>query len=209
MKGDKKKMSESIPPSQQALEEALELSGYILKNIELNEVPLSNIFLKASRLARLLNDFEYQKILNYETKGYPSKPDGIPSDAWKLAIMAQRSTEERNTATQKVQSSAYVQSIGHLESELSTIQISIDAARDANISLSSANPNQYLVVPPSNILERSKLREKHSIISIRLSERRAFIYDYILRKHYELKFSGVASDVFSQFRKAADGTLVR
>jgi len=200
-------MSESIPPSQQALKEALELSGYILKNIELSEAPLSNIVLKATRLTRLLNDFEYQKILNYETKGYPSKPDGIPPDVWKLAIMAQRITKERNTITQEVKSSAYVESIGHLEDELSTIQISLDAARDANISLSSANPNQYLILPPGNAIERRALREKHSTISKYLSERRAFIYDYVLRKHYELKFSGVASDVFSQFRKAADGAI--
>lgn len=200
-------MSEPIPPSQQALEEALELSGDILKNIELSEAPLSNIVLKAIRLARLLNDFEYQKILNYEARGYPSNPDGIQHDAWKLTVMAQRRSEEKNTATQKVYSSAYVESIGYLEDQLSTIQISIDTARDANISVSSANPNQYIILPPGNAMERRALREKHSIVSKRLSERRAFIHDYVLRKHYELKFSGVASDVFSQFRRAADGAI--
>lgn len=200
-------MFEPIPSSQQALEEALELSGDILKNIELSEVPLSNIVLKVIRLARLLNDFEYQKILSYEASGYPSKPDGIPHDAWKLVVMARRSSEAKNLVTQKVESSAYVESIGHLEDELSTIQINLDAARDANISVSSANPNQFLSLPPGNAMERRTLREKHSIISKRLSERRAFIYDYVLRKHYELKFSGVASDVFSRIRKVADGAI--
>ena len=42
------------------LEQALQLSEEILSNIELNEISLSNIALKTSRLARLLDDFENQ-----------------------------------------------------------------------------------------------------------------------------------------------------
>jgi len=49
--------AEPIPPSRTALNEALSLSAQILCNIELSELPHSNISLKASRLARLLNDF--------------------------------------------------------------------------------------------------------------------------------------------------------
>ncbi len=51
-------MSEAVPLSRKALSEALYLSSEILKNIELSELPLTNIALKASRLARLLNDFD-------------------------------------------------------------------------------------------------------------------------------------------------------
>ena len=49
-------MSEIVPPTTEALKEALTLSSEILRNIELSEIPLTNIALKASRLARLLND---------------------------------------------------------------------------------------------------------------------------------------------------------
>ena len=52
--------------------EALELSAAILKNIEESELPLSNIALKAIRLARLLNDIDFIKIFEYESSGYPS-----------------------------------------------------------------------------------------------------------------------------------------
>jgi hypothetical protein len=48
---------ETIPPSKAALREALEISEDILKNIELMELPLTNIALKASRLARLNQRF--------------------------------------------------------------------------------------------------------------------------------------------------------
>ncbi len=39
--------------------------------------------------------------------------------------------------------------------------------------------------------------------------RRAFLYSYVLTKHYELKFSGVASDVFSRIREGADSAIGR
>jgi hypothetical protein len=53
-------MDDKIPPTKKALAEALQLSSEILRNIELNEIPLENVALKTGRLARLLNDFEMQ-----------------------------------------------------------------------------------------------------------------------------------------------------
>lgn len=44
--------------------EALQLAEDILKNIELSEIPLSNICLKATRLARLILDTENVEILS-------------------------------------------------------------------------------------------------------------------------------------------------
>jgi hypothetical protein len=73
-------MSENIPPTRKALREALELSEEILRKIELNELPLANVALKASRLARLLNDFDAQKTMEYEASGYPTTPNGVHSD---------------------------------------------------------------------------------------------------------------------------------
>ena len=55
-------MSPSIPATSQVLREAEALSADILENIELSQVQLSVVVLKALRLARLLNDFEHQQI---------------------------------------------------------------------------------------------------------------------------------------------------
>lgn len=82
--------NESIPPNRQALEEANSLAEEVLRNVELSELPLANIALKASRLARLLNEYEYQKIMEYEASGYPSTPDGVAPEVWQLAITAGR-----------------------------------------------------------------------------------------------------------------------
>lgn len=199
-------MSQDIPPNQQALIEALELSGVILKNIELSEISLSNIALKASRLARLLNDFDFQKIMEYEVGGYPMGTEGVAPDIWKLARLANRIYQEKDV-TSKVKEYAYLESIGHLEEEISSVKISLEAARDPNVSLSSSNPHDFLTAPKGNQLERIALRSLLNKVSKRLSERKVFIYNYCLRKHYELKFSGVASDNFSRIRKRVDSSI--
>lgn len=62
----------NIPVNTKTLEESLTLSEEILTAIELETTSLSSCMLKASRLARLLNDFDYQQIFMYENGGYPT-----------------------------------------------------------------------------------------------------------------------------------------
>jgi hypothetical protein len=52
-------MSDQIPPTPKALQEALELSADLMADIELSRVVPMVAALKASRLARLLNDFDH------------------------------------------------------------------------------------------------------------------------------------------------------
>jgi len=80
-------MNEQIPPSKESLEEALGLSYIIINNIELSELNLSVIVLKALRLSRLLNDFKMAKIFEYESSGYPTSPKGISNDKWELGLI--------------------------------------------------------------------------------------------------------------------------
>lgn len=198
-----------VPPNQSALREALELSDVLLRNIELAELPLSAIALKSSRLARLLNDFDHQKIMEYEAGGYPTTPTGIPPDVWRLAVMSGRTYQEKNQDT--LTTLAYTNSIAQLESNIEGARIGIDAARDRDVAVSSSNPNQFVHAPIGNQAERSQLHNLLSTTTHRLASRRAFIHSYVQRKYYELKFSNVASDVFSRIREAVDtsiGTVV-
>jgi hypothetical protein len=66
---------DTVPPGSEALSEALRFSEEILRNVELNEVPLGNIALKCSRLARLLNEFGPQRMMQFEASGYPNDRD--------------------------------------------------------------------------------------------------------------------------------------
>ena len=58
-------MEEFIATSE-GLKEALVLCESIISDIELSSNSLSNIALKASRLARLVGHFDHQKIFIYE-----------------------------------------------------------------------------------------------------------------------------------------------
>lgn len=131
-------MEQDIHPSRQALTEALSLSSEILRNIEYDDLPLENIALKVARLARLLNDFEFEEIMRYEVGGYPTKNDGIPPRIWKLGIIANRVYEKKDE--EEVKQFMYLNTIGALEQEIKIGEVAISAAKDPNISISSANP---------------------------------------------------------------------
>jgi hypothetical protein len=195
-----------IPPSPKALTEALNLSEEILADIELVRIPLSSVALKASRLARLLNDHDHEQIMGYEAGGYPIEQGFFPADAWRLAVLAGRKWSEKDEKTGKDKEFAYGDSISHLEDELEISKRSFDAAQDPDISIASSNPNQY-VLPLSNYSERQSLRDKASLTSRRLSARRTFIHGYVYKIHYQLKFSGVVSEVFSRIRDRVDTSI--
>lgn len=200
-------MDDIIPPSRKALEEALGLSDEILRNTELNEITLSAIALKASRLARLLNDFDYQQAFEYEASGYPSDPDGVQPDVWKIAQFSGRVHLSKEKDADEPTEKAYLQSISALQNAIDVSQSALAAAKDPNVSVSSANPHQHLQQPSGNFHERRIIRESVAIATKHLAERRAFIHQYASRKHYELKFSGIAEDIFSRKREQVDGSI--
>src|SRR5215213_75223 len=205
-------MSESIPPTRQALAEALALSTEILRNLELSELQLTNIALKASRLARLLNDFDTQKILEYEVAGYPSTPDGVPPDVYRLARLAGREFSQRDQfAIVKAEASKkyiYLDSIESLEQQIRNSEFAIAAARDPeNPGPPRKSPFGNVELIPGNVVERTTRLKEAQQAAQRLASRRNFIYQYVLGKHYELKFSGIADDIFSRIRGAVDAAI--
>jgi hypothetical protein len=181
------------------------LSAEILRNIELSEISLSAIALKCGRLARLVNDFEYQRIFEWEAGGYPSTPGGIHPDVWASLVLAGRVVETNEDG--KSVERAYPGSIASIENDIATSQLSIQAAQDPNVSISSSNPSQWLTAPTGNALERTTLRKQLSEASQRLANRRAFFHSYASERHYELKFSGIAEDIFSRIRERVDTSI--
>jgi hypothetical protein len=201
-------MSETIPPSRQALAEALSLTTEILRNIELSELPLTNIALKVSRIARLLNDFDMQRTLEYEVGGYPTTPDGVPPDVYRLAVNAGREFSQKDDILKTTKKYAYLDSIGSLEEQLRNTESAIAAARDPeNPGPPRKSPIYNIELPTGNAYERSYRLQESQKAAQRLASRRNFIYQYVLRKHYELKFSGIADDVFSHIRERVDATI--
>jgi hypothetical protein len=195
-------MDEPVKPSTAALLDALQLSGQILRGVELAEVPLTNAALMASRLARLLNDFTYQRIFQYEAGGYPASPGGVAPDVWALAKTADRVFQQEDEKG-AVKQYATLDSIEQLEAQVQGAKIGLDAARD--VSVTSANPNQY--IRTGNGLERLRLHNELKESVKKLGARRSFLYTYVVQKNLELKFSAIAGDAFSRIRERVDAHI--
>ena len=203
------------PENNKILNEALELSSEILKNVEMSEISLTNCILKSSRLARLLNDFEMQKVFQFEIGGYPFTPSGVTPEIWALLKKAGR--------IRKVKDHKYKDgTIEHFEKEVAdTIgieglieqiegaKITLKATVDPNVSISSANPNQMVLTPIGNKLERDKLRGEISTNNSLLAKRRAFIYSYVLEKNIELRFANVTNNIFLKYMMKVDDNIVK
>jgi hypothetical protein len=201
-------MQEFIATSE-GLKEALVLSENILSDIELNTTSLTNIALKTSRLARLIGHFEHQKIFLYEVSGYPSTPDGVSLEVWGLAKKAGRINQKKDD--DEIKETASLTSLEQLEYEIEAAKDGLSVAQDADVSLTSANPRQYLHAPKGNQEERRGLRSSISTKSSLIAKRRAFIYEYVSSVFYEIKYSSISDDIFSRIRKRVDikvGTLI-
>lgn len=197
-------MYEQIPPSKENLEEALVLSKEIIKNIELSELGLSVIVLKALRLSRILNDFKMTDIFEYESSGYPKTPNGVSSEIWELGIISNRRYKGKDNKNGKITEFMYCESIEDLEFKVDSFQISIESAKDPDISISSANPRQMVYNPIGNNIERYNIRKSTKLAKKHLAERRSFIYRYALKNNIELKYSKISEDIFSRVRIILD-----
>ena len=196
-----------IPKSKKALEDALSLAEETLSDLELSKTPLASVALKASRLARLLNDPEYQRIFQMEASGYPHHPDGYPQKVWQSLVTAGRITQEKDTKTGEIKSFGYWSSIEELEQSIETGKARLSAAVDPDVSVSSSNPNQHIWNPVGNKFERDNIQTNLSRAAERLSQRRAFLHKYLSDKYVELRYSTLSEDVFSRLRHAVDGKI--
>lgn len=194
-----------VKPNRKALSEALALAEEALKNLELSEISLTNIALKASRVARLTNDHQFQQIMQYEAGGYPHNPSGLPSEIWTLTQMAGRTFPLQILNDTKYY--AYLESIEELEQQIITSRQALIAASDPNVSISSANPHQMVWSPAGNSVERNNIRQQTAIAVKRIAQRRAFIHEYLQKKYYELKFSDIADDIFNRIRDKTDSLI--
>lgn len=198
-------MNDKIPPTPEALKEAFSPSESIITDIEFNQTKLTNIALKASRLAKLLNHFEMRQILQYEAGGYPLPQKGFSKETWALLVFAGRTYEQKEKT--EVKTYAYAESIEQLENQIEVGKIRLESARDRDISVSSANPSQYVMTPAGNLLERNNIQGVINLAITRLASRRTFIYQYASNWYYDLKYSGIVQDVFSSVRQYVDKNI--
>ncbi len=187
--------------------EALALADQALKELELSEASLTSIALKASRIARITGDFDMQQIMLYEAGGYPFEPSGVSPEIWELAKKAERIVKEKKDGETKEY--AKLKSIERLESEIQTAKERLKVSQDADVSISSSNPNQYISSITGNSLERYKISETINETSQLIGQRRAFIYQYLSNIYYELKYSVATDDSFTRIRTIVDSNIAK
>jgi len=89
-----------------------------------------------------------------------------------------------------------------------TFQSSVDAARDPNISLSSANPNQYLRNwGNSNAIERSALRKSAIERASSIAGYRSSTYEYSMNIYQKYRLGNTAETIFEKKRERTDPIL--
>lgn len=83
------------------------------------------------------------------------------------------------------------------------------SARDPDISISSANPNQHVYGSQGNIFERSGIRKEAQTRINYLSDYRAKTYNFALGIYSKWKFGNVAQGIFDKKRSRVEPILER
>lgn len=194
--------------------EAFELTGELLADLELERIPLSSAAMKAARLARLTSDVEHLKVFEFELSGYPSTPHGMSTDVWNLSKLAGRvyeieEVDDKGAKTTVERTDA--SSIEAMEGSVETTRMRLEFHRPQPVNIASANPNQYVSAPRRSSTSEANAANAYRTARQKLAARRAFIYGFALAKHFELRVSSAAEDIFELYRANVDellGTVV-
>jgi len=186
--------------------EILALAQEILKNIELQEFPLSNIALRCARLARINNNQSAMDWFKYELSGYPKDENGfVPSEAFAIAKSANR-TYIQTDKDGKSQEFMFTETIAELEVEVDTAKEQMKMAIDPAVSLSSSNQYQH-VVPISNARERKELRIMITKNTKQINQLKIAYYNHVLGVYYESRLINIIEDIFKRRKIVVDKAL--
>jgi AbiTii len=188
-------------------EEILHLAEEILKNIELQEISLSNIVLRCSRLARITGNQPAMDLFKYELTGYPADDQGfVLAEAFQLARYANRTFRQKDKVG-IIKEYLFPQTVAELENELEAAKEQMKVAFDRDISVSSANPTQHVWSPIGNGTERAGIRLIITEKSKKLDQLKSGYYNYVLGVYYETKFKNITEDIFGNRKLIVDKAL--
>jgi hypothetical protein len=190
-------------------EHKLNLAKELLDDIELSRLPATSILLKASRLARVLEDDQIAQWLRWELRGYPSNNQ--------LAAVFLLRT---NRMTDTEQGTFYAQPLAEIDGHLAALQTQLSQMRvpDVNYSPSSANPNEFvaglfgggnaLTQPVTSVLGAALgLRQEIGKLSGIRSRVLSLLHDFAAASYYRLAFSGLATSIFDRYKSMVDDRL--
>lgn len=192
--------------------EAFDLSNEILADLELGRLPLSSCVMKAARLARLISDDDHFLIFRYELSGYPSTPKGVPTEVWRLCELAKRikiakNSDDKGVNNEQFVETAEVRSITEIEENAATLNMRLSFFQPQPVNIASANPKQFVMAPVRTFEVERHIATAYRDEKAVLARRQDFIYNFVLTKHFELRVSSAAEDIFEGYRQRVDGYL--
>lgn len=204
-----KKTLSTIESSKSLEMHKIALARELLDDIELSRLGPEQLLLKASRLARLLEDSNTREWIEFELRGYANTESG-----------RHYMTTFNRWIDVKTQS-GYWQPLASLGAWLIAMQSEIQQLRipDVNVSISSSNPHERVTgmegsniakvsEPVSTILTRLEYRTK-AVAQLRQIQSRvlAEIHSFAVSAYYGLAFQRVAESIFRDHQEAIDDLI--
>ncbi len=187
------------------IEQALATSERVLEGVENTTISTSSALLQCLRIARLLDDIEAIKWLEYEYGGYPKDAKGfIPLDAWKIGYNNGRGYMEDG------ENKIFLSLASELEESITGKQQAISNFTTQGASVSG----QYALLAMNNLTATVAKSTQNVLTEIsqdrkRLSILQSQYYNYALQKNIELAFGNAAQNVFSAYRASVDNYFTK
>lgn len=182
------------------LEQAKATCEAVLDGIECNTIPTSSALLQCLRIARLLGDSDSIIWLQYEYGGYPRTSDGhVTPEGWRIAKSHGRQYSEKEKAY------IFVELVAELEIQASAAQLAIGNFTTHGISVSG----DQAAIAMRNLMDTVGHSTADLLRNVERAQKRLSIlkgqyYDYALKKHIELSFGSIATDIFAEYRVVVD-----
>lgn len=182
------------------IEKALEACEKVIDGIEDSTITTESALLQCSKIARLTNDEENLIWLQYEYGGYPKNNDGrVISDAWNIAYKKGRGYQKDGKLY------IFTELASELEEKITAQQKAV-----GNFTTNGASVSGELALLAMDRLTTNVHRSTITMVADvaiaqkRLASLKAQYYEYALKKHIELNFGNVATDVFARYREQVD-----
>lgn len=174
------------------------LAQEILNNF--HKEKLITILQKSSHLARLIDDIENQKWINKEIVG-----NFDVNNSEDLAIL--QSNGRVWTSGNPPKDIYHTEHIEVLKTTIQTLKIRMEAAKDRDVHISSANPNQWVASPINNSFERSSILESIKVNQAIFSRIKGRLYEFVLSTSHALNFSEITIEIFSKIKNVVETKL--
>lgn len=183
---------------------ALQLAQEILRNTELQEIPLSAVLLRCRRLARLVDDQEAYAWFGYELTGYPVDDNGlVEARAFQVGLAHGRG------AGKNAQSPLMnARTVATLEATAGASELRLRQEREPDIHHVPAN--QFDTLPHSTgHLIRGQLVNDITAARHQLTKIQAHVHRWVEGIAYELEFAEVTVNVWEKRRQFVDARLAQ